>query len=66
MGGFFGVASNTDCVPDPEKEPYCAMVESIRAGLGLTSLRYQRMDALVEAIGLPREKLCSYCWDRAE
>ena len=31
--------------------------------LGLTSLRYQNLDDLVEAIGLPKEKLCTYCWD---
>jgi amidophosphoribosyltransferase len=51
---------------DPDSEPYCAMVESIRERLGLTSLQYQRLDDLVEAIGLPKEKLCAYCWDGAE
>jgi hypothetical protein len=24
---------------------------------------YQRMDDLVDAIGLPKEKLCTHCWD---
>ena len=51
---------------DPDSEPYCAMVESIRERLGLTSLRYQRLDDLVEAIGLPKEKLCTFCWDGVE
>jgi len=51
---------------DPDGEPYCAMVEAIRERLGLTSLQYQRLDDLVEAIGLPKEKLCTYCWDGAE
>ena len=41
-------------------------LEQIRERLGLTSLRYQRLDDLVEAIGLPREKVCTYCWDGAE
>jgi len=45
---------------------YCAMVDRIRQRLGLTSLRYQKLEALVEAIGLPKEKLCTYCWDGAE
>ncbi|MFC1791020.1 amidophosphoribosyltransferase [Gemmatimonadota bacterium] len=49
-----------------DSEPYCAMVEGIRQRLGLTSLRYQRLDDLVEAIGLPKEKLCTYCWDGVE
>jgi len=40
-----------------------AMVEKIREKMGVTSLRYQRLDDLVEAIGLPKEKLCTHCWD---
>ncbi len=42
---------------------YQAMVERIREQLGLTSLKYQTLEDLVEAIGLPKEKLCTYCWD---
>ncbi len=44
-------------------ERYCAMVEKIRLRLGLTSLQYQRLEDLIAAIGLPREKICTYCWD---
>jgi amidophosphoribosyltransferase len=47
---------------DPKTEGYAAMVERIRERLGLTSLRYQTLGAMVEAIGLPRDKLCTYCW----
>ena len=47
---------------DPEGEPYKAMVEFIREKLNLTSLRFQHLDDLVKAIGLPEEKLCTYCW----
>ena len=39
------------------------MVEYIRNNLGLTSLAFQRLDDLVAAIGLPKERLCTYCWD---
>ena len=45
---------------------YCAMVERIRQRLRLTSLKYQKLSDLVEAIGLPKEQLCTYCWDGAE
>jgi len=45
---------------------YAAMVDKIRERLCLTSLRYQRMDDMVQAIGLPKSNLCTYCWDRAE
>jgi amidophosphoribosyltransferase len=40
-----------------------AMVDNIRLRLKLTSLQYQKLDDLVAAIGLPREKLCTHCWD---
>jgi amidophosphoribosyltransferase len=40
-----------------------AMVETIRRHLHLTSLAYQDMDRLVAAVGLPKEKLCTHCWD---
>lgn len=48
---------------DPDGEPYKAMVEYIRRNLGLTSLAFQRLDDLIAAIGLPKERLCTYCWD---
>jgi amidophosphoribosyltransferase len=47
-------------------EKHCAMVERIRARLQLTSLRYQKLEDLIKAIGLPKDKLCTYCWDGAE
>lgn len=48
---------------DPDGEPFRAMVEYIRKNLGLTSLAFQRLDDLVSAIGLPKDRLCTYCWD---
>ena len=39
------------------------MVRRIQDQLKLTSLKYQRLDDLVAAIGLPKEKLCTHCWD---
>lgn len=51
---------------DPSTQQYQDMVEQIRKRLGLTSLKYQTLDDLVAAIGLPKEKLCTYCWDGAE
>ncbi|OGD18369.1 MAG: amidophosphoribosyltransferase [Candidatus Aminicenantes bacterium RBG_16_63_14] len=44
-------------------EKYEAMVGWIAQTLGLTTLRYQRLEDLVAAIGLPKEKLCTFCWD---
>jgi amidophosphoribosyltransferase len=42
---------------------YCAMFDRIRQRLGLTSLRYQTMEDMIAAIGLPKDKLCTHCWD---
>lgn len=50
----------------PCSKKHCAMVDVIAKRLKLTSLRYQRLDDLVDAIGLPKDKLCTYCWDGRE
>jgi amidophosphoribosyltransferase len=48
---------------DPETDEYRMMVERIRKNLGLTTLQYQTLPDLIEAIGLPRKKVCTHCWD---
>ncbi len=47
---------------DPNSTEYGAMVAWIAKELHLTSLRYQRLDDLIAAIGVPAEKLCTFCW----
>jgi amidophosphoribosyltransferase len=47
---------------DQGSKKYKQMVEWIGKELGVTTLRYQKIEDMVEAIGLPREKLCLYCW----
>ncbi len=48
---------------DPETPDYEEMIDRIRNRLNLTSLQYQRLPDMLEAIGLPAEKVCTYCWD---
>jgi len=48
---------------DPGSDKYHAMVDGIRSMLGLSTLQYQQLPDMVRAIGLPKEKLCTYCWD---
>jgi len=48
---------------DPDSEKHSEMVKQIAKNLNLDSLVYQRLDDLVEAIGLPKDKLCTHCWD---
>ena len=47
---------------DPDGLPYQTMVDRIRERLGLTSLAFQRLDDLLEAIG-DKGRLCTYCWN---
>ena len=39
------------------------MIDKIRERLKLTTLKYQKLEDLIEAIGLPKEQLCTHCWD---
>jgi amidophosphoribosyltransferase len=50
---------------NPDHPNYNEMVNVIRKTLNLTSLAYQRLDDLVEAIGLPKKRLCTHCWDNS-
>ena len=58
--------ANLDEYADSDSDRHAAMVDRIRRRLTLTTLKYQKLGDLVDAIGLPKEKLCTYCWDGAE
>lgn len=51
---------------DENSTRYEEMVDIIRDELGLTSLIYQKPGDMVKAVGLPKEKLCLYCWNGKE
>ena len=51
---------------DPTSTNYNEMVEEIRKELNFTSLRYHRLDDMIEAIGIEPCKLCTYCFDGKE
>jgi amidophosphoribosyltransferase len=52
---------------NPDSEKFKKMTEIIRKELKfVASLMYQRLDDMIRAIGLPREKLCLYCWNGEE
>ena len=42
---------------------YKRMVEEIGRRLGLTSLRFNKIETLISSIGLPKEQVCTYCFD---
>jgi amidophosphoribosyltransferase len=60
--GHEGEGADIAAYADPASERYRGMVEYIRRKLNLTSLEFQTVDDLVQAIGLPKDRLCTYCW----
>ena len=51
---------------DPDSPKYEAMVEGIRQKLKFTSLRFHRLDDMLESVGIDADKLCTYCWNGKE
>ena len=51
---------------NPDTPEYAVMVEEIRKEMKFTTLSFQRLDDMIEAIGLPAENLCTYCWNGKE
>ena len=51
---------------NPDSSCYKEMVEEIRKQLNFTTLRYHRLDDMIEAIGLSPCQLCTYCFDGKE
>ena len=51
---------------DPDSPKYEQMVEEIRKELHFTSLRFNRLDDMLDAVGIDHCKLCTYCWNGKE
>ena len=47
---------------DESSAKHKKMVDWICKETGATTLRYQKLDDMISAIGVPRDKLCLYCW----
>ncbi|MCL2562059.1 MAG: amidophosphoribosyltransferase [Rikenellaceae bacterium] len=50
---------------DPDSPCHAALVEAMRTTIGADTLQFQRLEDLVTAIGLPKEQLCTHCWDNS-
>ena len=50
---------------NPDSDRYHKMLEEINKEMGFTSLRYNRLDDMLESVGIDKECLCTYCWDGA-
>ena len=51
---------------DPTTERYVQMIEDIRKLQNFTSLRYHRLDDLLDSIGIDPCKICTYCFNGKE
>jgi amidophosphoribosyltransferase len=51
---------------NPDSEKYQKMVDIICEKLHFTSLRYHRLDDMIESVGIYENKLCTYCWNGKE
>lgn len=51
---------------DPKSEKYNAMLNEICKQLNFTSLKYQSLDGMLNAIGIDKSQICTYCWNGVE
>ena len=51
---------------DSSTERGQCLLHAICEDLGFNSLAYQTLDGLLEAIGIDRDKVCTYCWSGKE
>ena len=51
---------------NPDSDRYHKMLDEINRRMGFTSLRFNRLDDMLEAVGIDPERLCTYCWDGRE
>ena len=50
---------------DSTTERYKALVDEAARRIGVTSLKFQELSKLVEAIGLPKKSICTHCFDNS-
>lgn len=51
---------------DPANEKYHQMVECIGKRLNFSTLKYQNLHDMLDAIGIGADKICTYCWNGKE
>jgi amidophosphoribosyltransferase len=51
---------------NPDSDRYHKMLDRMCKQMNFSSLKFNRMDDMVKAVGLPEENLCTYCWNGRE
>ncbi len=54
---------NLEAYGTTDSPEYTRMVQEIADQLNLSSLKFSKLETLVEAIGLPKECICTHCFD---
>ncbi|MCQ2498609.1 MAG: amidophosphoribosyltransferase [Lachnospiraceae bacterium] len=60
------VGANFNEYSNPDSEKYQEMISRICKTLNFTTLAFNRLDDMIEAVGIDKNKLCTYCWDGRE
>ena len=60
---FEGGANNLEKYATTDTPEYKRMVDEIARRLGLTSLKFNKIESLIESIGLPKCRICTHCFD---
>ena len=55
-----------DKYADPNTAEYANMLDMIREQLNFDSLAYNRLDDMIDSVGIDPDKLCTYCWNGVE
>jgi amidophosphoribosyltransferase len=58
-----GTVRNLEAYHDPTTPQYERMVEVIRRHVGVDTLRFNTVDDVCQAIGLPKDRICTHCFD---
>ena len=54
---------NLERYMDSTSKEYANLVEVIRKHLGVDTLKFNTIDTITNAIGLPKERICTHCFD---
>ena len=58
-----GEVRNIEAYRDENSKEYARMVETIRSTVGVDTLKFNTLDTVCKAIGLPKCDLCTHCFD---
>ena len=58
-----GEIRNLEAYRDSTSKEYAAMVEKIRQHVGVDTLKFNSLQTVCDAIGLPKENVCTHCFD---